>query len=766
MPKSIGIDLGTTNSVVAIVRGAKVDILRNPECGELTRSVVSKIPDNPDIIVGNDAYDIGLEYAPESTIRSIKRLIGRNINDPNVQKMKERYPFKIIKPSGGTERSVAVILGDKEYTPEEISALILGKLKTYVGEILQDDDLSAIITVPAYFNDKQKDATRKAGWLAGLKVQRILSEPTAAALSYGIDEINQSEGSTIVVYDFGGGTFDVSILTIGGGAFVERGKDGDMWLGGDDFDTKIADYVLQKTAEEYLIDDINEVISKMEPTDRYKFNSKLLKGAEDAKIRLSTLQKTSIRLAGLLRDESGMDIPVNVDLSRAQFEDMILESVDRSIEIVKTTVVKSEVNISEVDKILLVGGSTLIPLVYQRLVEIFGKEKVLKSSKPMLVVAEGAAILSNRMGEVIECPSCGRETNARLDTCSSCSYRLEQASILNIQVVGSLPHDYAIRYLDVSEKGDMYEHSKKLHTILKKGDQLPSSGKAVFKTGFANQRLYRLDIFNVNDQEENEVAKLWGSLPEGLEAGTEIVVSVVCASDEDADYTISVPSLPEYHVKRQVSRGQTNELFYLDFEDLLKRFDTVQNRTSLDEDAEFWRKAERFVVQVNGGNYDQANSALMSMKKFMGEEFSETEYRRNAELFINWGEYVIHRYNSLIDADQSYQYRRMLEELRSAVDRGDKNECTAMCDRISEYEKNNLSSWIFALEYVRNASKELSKISPKRAAKYEQLANAVLIDISAGRFDDAKNKIDSIMPDIEQIHRNMMDTDRNYLLKR
>jgi molecular chaperone DnaK len=761
MAKSIGIDLGTTNSVVAIVKGSSASILRNPESGELTRSVVSKIPKNPDLLVGDVAYDFGLELSPENTIRSIKRLIGRDYVDPNVQRMKDTYSFRIIKPSQGTERSVAVVLDNHEYSPEEISAMILGKLRSVAVEELQDEELTAVITVPAYFNDKQKEATRRAGWLAGLKVKRVLAEPTAAAISYGMDEVDPKEARTILVYDLGGGTFDVSILLIAGGAFVERAKGGDMWLGGDDFDQKIIDFILQKTSEEHILDDVKKLISRMEKSSKDAFLCKLLRAAEEAKKKLSSLQSARVFLPAFLKDEDGMDIPINVEITRAQFESMIAPQIERTIAIVNATIREAGLTVGDVDKILLIGGSTLIPLVAQRLTDEFGKGKVLRSGKPMLAVAEGAAILANRLGEKIECPNnkCGREIIQNVEKCPYCGFDLTQSGMT---ISAILPHDYAIQVLEMSDPGGLKSETTFVK-VFKKGDPIPNRRKEVVRTSIENQRLYKIALFNIIDGKEIEVATLWGSLPEGMPLGTQIAIELSVAEDEQLDLFISIPSRSDYEVRKHIARGQTDEVFYMDFDDLIKKFARSENKLRPEEIRDFWVKAEDFVNEVNKGSVSRANATIMSMKKKLGEEYEDTEWERRADLYLSYGGYILGRYNGILTPDESYEYRRLLEQLKEEVIKRNKDMCTELCNQIDKYE-GELRSWVWPIENVFVAARKIGPASPSKAAQLEQEGSALVSDAKAGKFDAVKQRLDKIWPEVKTILEAAADTGKEFLL--
>ena len=416
MAKAIGIDLGTTNSVAGIKKG-DIKILLNREGEETTESCVgwykSRKGDGQ-VLVGGPAIDKMLS-APEDTIISIKRLMGRAYSDPDVQKVKKKFLYEVVLPSDGTDDDLRVVMGGKQYSPIQISSMILKKIKEDAEERLNDKVEQAVITVPAYFTDKQIDATRKAGWVAGLKVQRVLAEPTAAAIAYEVDNIDDNTAKTILIYDLGGGTFDVSILSIAGGVFAELGKTGNMWLGGDDFDQKIIDYVIEKVEEEYGID-----IEKIEESKRRRFKLALKKEAEKAKKALSSTINTDITMIGMLEDEERNLIDVVVDLSRDQFEQMIQNDIKKSIELVHTAIKNAYLSPEQIDNVILVGGSTMIPMTKRALTDVFDKDRVLVNVDPMKCVAQGAGILAARLGEEIECPECKTPNPINNKKCLKC----------------------------------------------------------------------------------------------------------------------------------------------------------------------------------------------------------------------------------------------------------------------------------------------------------------------------------------------------------
>jgi len=374
MGKIIGIDLGTTNSCMAVMEGGEAVVIPNSEGGRTTPSIAA-VNDKGERLVGLVAKRQAVTN-PENTIFSIKRLMGRHYDDPEVKKDIKLLPYKIIKSGVG----VKVKMGDKEYTPPEISAMILQKLKADAESYLGEKITEAVITVPAYFNNDQRQATKDAGQIAGLEVKRVINEPTAAALAYGLDKKNNEK---IAVYDLGGGTFDISIIEVGeeGGKTIEvLSTNGDTHLGGDDFDQKIIDYLIEEFKKDQGVD-----LSK----DQMALQ-RLKEAAEKAKCELSTTMETEINLPFITADSSGPK-HLNIKLTRAKLEQLIGDLVKKTLEPCKKALEDAKLKPSDIDEIVLVGGQTRTPLVQKTVEEFFGKAP-LKGVNPDEVVAIGAAI--------------------------------------------------------------------------------------------------------------------------------------------------------------------------------------------------------------------------------------------------------------------------------------------------------------------------------------------------------------------------------------
>ncbi len=377
MAKILGIDLGTTNSAMAIVEGGEPKILENEEGVRTTPSIVA-VSKTKERLVGILAKRQAVTNA-KNTIFSVKRLIGRKFSEEEVQKDKKLFPYFIEESSGG---GVKIKMNEKSYTPEEISAMILQKLKRDAEAKLGEKIEEAIITVPAYFNDSQRKATKDAGEIAGFKVKRIINEPTAAALAYGF---NKKKDEKIVVYDFGGGTFDVSVLEVGDDVIEVKSTDGDTHLGGDDFDQKIINWIIVEFKKESGIDISKDFLALQ----------RLKESAEKAKHELSSTTETEINIPFITSDSSGPR-HLLLKMTRAKLEELVDEYIKKSIEITKRAVNESGFKINEINEVILVGGQTRMPAMQKAVKDLFNKEPN-RSINPDEVVALGAAVQAGIM---------------------------------------------------------------------------------------------------------------------------------------------------------------------------------------------------------------------------------------------------------------------------------------------------------------------------------------------------------------------------------
>ena len=379
MAKIIGIDLGTTNSAMAVMEGGEPVIIPNAEGNRTTPSIVAVNPKSGERMVGQVAKRQAVTN-PHNTIFSVKRFMGRKYSDAQVQRAEGLVPYEVREAPNG---DVRVVMGDREYSPPEISAMILQKLKNDAEAYLGDTVTQAVITVPAYFNDSQRQATKDAGKIAGLEVLRIINEPTASSLAYGLDKKGEER---IVVYDLGGGTFDVSILDVGDGVFEVDATNGDTFLGGDDFDLAVIDYIADEFKKQEGIDLRNDTQALQ----------RLKEAGEKAKIELSTTQQTEINLPFITADASGPK-HLNLSLSRAKLEQLTDSLVERSLEPCRAALKDAKLGPGDVDEIVLVGGQTRMPAVQEAVKKMFGKEPH-KGVNPDEVVAIGAAIQAGVLG--------------------------------------------------------------------------------------------------------------------------------------------------------------------------------------------------------------------------------------------------------------------------------------------------------------------------------------------------------------------------------
>ncbi len=377
MSKTIGIDLGTTNSCVAVMEGGKTRVIENAEGDRTTPSVVAFTKDD-EVLVGQPAKRQAVTN-PDRTLYAVKRLIGRKFNEKVVQKDIKLVPYKIIEADNG---DAWVQVGDKKMAPPEISARVLMKMKKTAEDYLGEEVTEAVITVPAYFNDSQRQATKDAGKIAGLSVKRIINEPTAASLAYGLDK--EGGDRKVAVYDLGGGTFDISIIEIadvdGEKQFEVLATNGDTFLGGEDFDFRLIDYLAGEFKKEQGIDLHNDPLALQ----------RLREGAERAKIELSSAQQTEINLPYITADQAGPK-HLNIKVTRSKLESLVEELVKRSIEPCRTALNDAGLKVDEIDEVILVGGQTRMPAVQKAVTDFFGKEPR-KDVNPDEAVAVGAAI--------------------------------------------------------------------------------------------------------------------------------------------------------------------------------------------------------------------------------------------------------------------------------------------------------------------------------------------------------------------------------------
>ncbi len=505
MSKILGIDLGTTNSAMAIIEGGEPKIIENSEGARTTPSVIG-LSKSKERLVGTLAKRQAVTN-PENTLFGIKRLVGHDFKDEVVQKDSDIVPFKIDKSSTG---GVEVKMGDKSYRPEEISAMMLQKLKADAEAKLGEKITEAVITVPAYFNDSQRKATKDAGKIAGFDVKRIINEPTAAALAYGF---NKKKNEQIAVYDFGGGTFDISILEVGDDVIEVKSTDGDAHMGGEDIDQEIVKWIATEFKKDSGIDITKDVLALQ----------RLKESAEKAKHELSTTTETEINIPFITSDESGPK-HLLLKMSRATLEELAASFVEKSIEITKRAVEASPFKLSDIDEIILVGGQTRMPAIIKAVKDLFGKEPN-KSINPDEVVAMGAAI---------------------------------QAGILQGDVKDILLLDVIPLSLGIETMGGVATK------LIERNTTIPASQSQIFSTAADNQTSVEVHVVQGERAMAADSKSLGRFILSGIPPAPRGVPQVEVSFDVDANGILNVKAIEkasgkEQSIKIEASSGLTDE---------------------------------------------------------------------------------------------------------------------------------------------------------------------------------------------------------------
>jgi molecular chaperone DnaK len=508
--KTVGIDLGTTFSEVAVMQGGEPVVISSAEGSHLFPSIVA-ISKTGERLVGQIAKRQAI-INPENTVYSIKRFMGRKYGEPigrelPVEEDARRKTYKVVR---GPNNEVRVVMGGKEYSPPEISAMILQKLKTDAEAFLGEPVTDAVITVPAYFNDAQRQATKDAGTIAGLNVLRIINEPTAAALAYGLDK---KKNEIIAVYDLGGGTFDISVLDIGEGTFQVKSTAGDTHLGGDDFDQRIIDWLCDEFKRDQGID-LRQ--------DRMALQ-RLKEAAEKAKIELSTVQQTDINLPFITADASGPK-HMNINLSRSKLEQLVMDLVEKTLEPCKQAVTDAGKTTAQIDEVILVGGQTRMPIVQQKVKQFFGKEPN-KSVNPDEVVAIGAAI---------------------------------QAGVLKGEVKEVLLLDVTPLTLGIETLGGV------MTPLISRNTTIPTSKSQIFSTATDSQPSVEIHVLQGERQMANDNRTLGRFMLDGILPAPRGMPQVEVTFDIDANGILSVKALDKGTGKEQkititVSSGLSKE---------------------------------------------------------------------------------------------------------------------------------------------------------------------------------------------------------------
>ncbi|MEC4050106.1 Hsp70 family protein [Flavobacterium sp. SUN046] len=707
MKKTIGIDLGTSNSVIAF-KDTAVKIIRNKENEELTRSCIGLRKD--EILVGRTAYQL-LKTDPINTILSVKRLMGGAIKDKMVQDMIESpyYKYGITPLKGGTDDAVAVILGGKQYTPEQLNSEILKKLKRDAEEKLGDEVTHAVITVPAYFTEKQKNATRIAAQLAGLKVQKLLSEPTAAAIAYGVDNLKAGDARTVLIYDFGGGTFDLSILNIVDGQYIEAGTGGDRWLGGDDIDRKLQALVYEKVSKKYHIDNIENLVNQLSDKKRFLFEGEMRIQTESAKIQLSSALSADIYIDNILEDENEEEIDVEVTITRDEFEKITKPFIERSIELIDNLLKEVGYDISMIDNILLVGGTSCIPLIKQMLSQKYGSDKIKVSEKPMLAIAEGAGILSNRLGDEYEPPING--------------------GIAVADISYSTNHNYFI------ELKDDYDR------IIEKQMPLPFNTTRNYKTTVNNQKVVKVGIYSdVENGEKTRQTFGFFAIEEDLPKGSDIVLDITLSIDEIFEVK-AYPKTNKSKSKNIVLGRGNKDSKTLEF--LSNSLEKIMNGDFTEAQRDyFFKSAKKEIEQINNigtDNYDSEKWDEIGTTIFTSFEQAErvADSVDEDQLTMLFATILLNEYSDLIKTEDFNRMRSLLSQAKNDDDPLLKFQSMQKLKELTdEYPI------LITLFTVKMSSDSAAKENPSDAHRLLQMHDQIVNHFRNGRKEQAFSLLD------------------------
>jgi len=716
MGKIIGIDLGTTNSVLAVADGIRPRVLDTTEGRPQLRSMVSikrraakrargGSGDGGEILCGDPAED-NWEMAPEDTIYSVKRLMGRSVGDPEVQRIKGWAMYGIVEPSDGTRDSVRVVMGGKEYSPIDISAMILEKMKRDAEYRLNDEVTHTVITVPAYFSQIQRDATRRAAVKAGLRVVKILDEPTAAAIAFGVEFQEGSDARYLLVYDLGGGTFDISVLMWAGEVFAPLSLQGNMWLGGDNFDQAIVEHAVERIRQEYGID----------PMGNKRFMIALRRKARAAKEMLSNARSADIIIPGLLRDEDGDLVDVDLEVTREQFEAMVRPMIDQTVRLTAKALENAGITPDQVHYVLMAGNATNVPLVQQAMEEMFGKEKVLRKIHPKHCVALGAAILAQRIGErqVCQAPDpadpereCGHVNPPYATQCEKCGVGLaaDEAQAEAQEgpefVIGSIaPFHYGIQ-----TAGDRF------NIFIHKGDSYPTRENErkpqTFYTQIPNQPMISIPVYGGEDTERassnEKQGEAFAILPPALPAGTPVRVTIWLNADGIFDLTATLGGGTD--LRPWILKGDQDHKAVEILQEVERQFQ--EKAEAADPEVRRAIQEERAAVfdLLREHRFEEAVDRARKAEAMVGGlRPPKDELHQKADNLIGYAEFIVSRYGWALGADRAYRLNKLIEEARSALESNNRQALEAAVKKLDRAtDTDALPQTVAALMGIRGA---------------------------------------------------------------
>ena len=708
---TIGIDLGTTNSVTC-VKKLNVLSIRNAEGEELTPSCVTCRPDpvskSPIFIVGRHSLDLLKQY-PEQTITSVKRLMGRAFEDQEVQNIikahRASYPITTDASEPG---SIRIPLGDKLYTPEMISGVILKKLIADAEAELQGSVEQVVVTVPAYFSDKQKFATRAACDYAGVKLLKLLPEPTSAALSFGLEELGSNENQTIIVFDLGGGTFDISILSLAGGCFMEITKGGDMWLGGDNIDNLLVDHVLACAQKERDGKPIKELIDLLSDAEKVRFYVELREKSEAAKKELSVEESATVEMFGLLKDENKQLVDIDVTITQQELSELLQPLIERVEQI--TTQILHEVRFEPelIDTVLMVGGSSLICSIQEAIKKIFGEKKVKIHPRPMLAIAEGAALMAAKMT-------------------SGASAHQEQP----FTMMHSSAHDY---YLQLA--------GGKRHLLVARNTPLPVVIEQELNFINEDQSLARLRVFNETDGIMEVVGELWfhKNEPAYLTLKDELTrFKLRFSVDENNIITMKASSFTneQHTVEAQIARGELAAKLYNDLEQTLSS--VITNCTSRSVEMDVLSLSRKIVTTILSASDPLTGETNNEQKQKVLKQINALKIIRDKDLP------VLRQYEFALVAQQesahllsdkdAARFNHLIEEYQQALsDLDDIEKLEALADELDDfYDEEPI---VFDLAAAKETADWWAHEYPSEAKQIRQRAKK-LSDLYQNADDEA-----------------------------
>jgi len=637
--------------------------------GVKKRKGKTAIDSEVEILVGEAALD-NWPLAPKDTIISVKRLMGRAMSDPEVEKVRSSALYSVVEPSDGTKDSVCVTMGGKEYSPIEISAMILRKLKEDAEFRLNDEVTHAVITVPAYFSQVQRDATRKAGIKAGLKVIKVVDEPTAAAISFGMDS-GDGTPKMLLVFDLGGGTFDISVLMWAGHVFAPINLQGDMWLGGDNFDQVLVDHVVKHVKQEHDID----------PTKNMRFMVELKKAAQKTKESLGSNRKVDLVVAAALQDSSGDLIDIEMEITREVYERMIKGLVDRAVSLTKKALADSKTTPNEIDYVLMAGNSTGIPLVQQAMEEMFGVSKVMRKVHPKHCVALGAAILAQRIGPNVVCAAplrdssgreCGHVNKEGAIVCANCSAPFE-ARAGGPQNVGD---DDARPLLQIGGIAPFYYGTQsagdKFNLYIDKGEPYPTEDPKtqVFSTRVPNARMISIPVYggeDLNHASRNEKqGGAFAVLPPGLPQGTPILIRLSLDSDGIFELTAHLDDGTDLHPWVVVGGNDAKAIDVI--QGVESALAEAGQQLSPQELGSLEHARNQAFEAMKKGDFDGAIEKAKGMTRIIDDAAPEAPDM--LDNLIRYMEFILHEYAWSIDPNLAYRLNNLLEESKRTLESG------------------------------------------------------------------------------------------------